>query len=678
MTLRHHVLLSIFSLLPLIGYTNQDSVRVHDLLRVVDMNRNDSALAYGNNAKAMAIAKASGQEILVADAMTSLGTLYYAYGNYDSNIVYWEAARDIYQKAGDTINWAKTERLIGVHLDIHGEIQKSLEKFMLCRDLYKAANFRKGLGESYISISIMQQRLERHAQALESSRLALDIAISEKNEKMLGSIYNNMGSQFNSLHEYDSAEKYFKLALYEQDKNKNTSGLAMTYHNLGTLELSRNNYRKALVHYQKSVALKEMSPESDDALSSALSISLCYIHLNILDSAETILQEVLVLSKKNENLMRTIEAYKFLADLEEKKGDYKKSLGYFKEHMRLNDSANKILVNQTIQALEAKLEVNKTRDQNDELIRAQAENEVLLEENRKGIYALITLTVLLLLLIGVLYFMLRNLSRSRVKLKELNAELIHNTERLEENNLSLEKLMNSKNDLVSVMAHDLRSPFGKIQSITQLIEMSSDEKEKESYLRMLENITHDGMALIQDLIDLSRIELNEISDEHLKRLSAFNFTDIFNQLKVSFESHLKTKNLEMQLDLSEQPVMNRADYCERICDNIVSNAIKYSNPNGVIKIKSRVDGDTMKILIEDNGPGFKKKDMPGLFQRFSRLSARPTGIETSTGLGLYIAKKLAESIRGDIHLLSKENEPARFCVEIPMNLKHKLEAQPAA
>lgn len=678
MTLRPLILLNLFLLIPLFGYSNQDSVRVHDLLKVVENNRADSALAYGNNAKAMAIARASGDEILLADAMTSLGILYYAYGNYDSNIVYWVAARDIYQKAGDTINWAKTERLIGVHLDIHGEIQKSLEKFMLCRDLYKAVNHRKGLGESYVSISIMQQRLDRYSQALESGRLALDIALNEKNDKILGSIYNNMGSNFNELNMYDSAEKYFDLAIMEQSKSGNVFGLAMTFHNLGTFELKRKNYRKALNHYQKSVELKEMNPESDDALSSALSISLCYIHLNKLDSANTMLLKTLELSLKNDNLMRSIESYKFLADLEEKKGNYQKSLGYLKEHMRLNDSANKILVNSTLQDLEAKLEVNKAKDQNDLLLLAQAENEKLLAENRKGIYALITLAILLIILIGVLYFILRNLSKSRMRLKELNAELLHNTERLEENNQSLEKLMNAKNDLVSVMAHDLRSPFGKIQSITQLIEMSTDEKEKESYLHMLENITHDGMALIQDLIDLSRIELNEISDEHMKRLSAFNFSDIFNQLKASFESHLKTKNLEMHLDLSEQPVMNRADYCERICDNIVSNAIKYSNPNGTIKIKSRVDGDLMKILIEDNGPGFKQKDMPGLFQRFSRLSARPTGIETSTGLGLYIAKKLAESIKGDIRLLSNENEPARFCVEIPMNLKHKLEAQPAA
>ena len=678
MTLRHLFVFPIFLLIPLIGYANQDSARVHDLLKVVEMNRSDSALAYGNNAKAMAIARASGQPILLADAMCSLGILYYAYGNYDSNIVYWVAARDVYKQQKDTINWAKTERLIGVHLDLHGEIQKSLEKFMLCRDLYKAVNYRKGLGESYVSISIMQQRLERFDQALESNHLALEIAISETNEKMKGSIYNNMGSLFNNLRQYDSAEKYLALALGQQEKYENVAGLAMTYHNLGSLERSRKNYEKALRHYQKSVELKEMNPESDDALSSNLSLAICYIHLNKLDSAETLLVNVLEVAKKTENLMRTIEAFRYLSELNEKQGNIKMALSNYKEYMRLNDSANKILINKTLHDLEAKMEVNKTRDQNDELLRAQAENQLLLEENEKGIYALITLAVILLLLIGLLYFMLRNIGNSRLRLKTLNAELVYNTERLEENNLSLEKLMNAKNDLVSVMAHDLRSPFGKIQSIVQLIEMSTDDKEKESYLQMLDNITHDGMALIQDLIDLSRIELNEISDEHLKRLSAFSFNDIFQQLKSSFDSHLKTKNLEMVLDLSEQPVMNREDYCERICDNILSNAIKYSNPNGVIKVKSRVDGDLMKILIEDNGPGFQKKDMAGLFQRFSRLSARPTGIETSTGLGLYIAKKLAESIKGDIHLLSKEDEPARFCVEIPMNLKHKLEAQPAA
>ncbi|MDX5319833.1 MAG: ATP-binding protein, partial [Bacteroidota bacterium] len=112
----------------------------------------------------------------------------------------------------------------------------------------------------------------------------------------------------------------------------------------------------------------------------------------------------------------------------------------------------------------------------------------------------------------------------------------------------------------------------------------------------------------------------------------------------------------------------------RICDNLLSNAIKYSFPEGTIHVKAFVDGDWMKISIKDNGPGFSANDTSRLFQRFSRLSAKPTGIESRTGLGLYIAKKLAESIQGDILLVSKEGEPANFCIEIPLNLKHQMKA----
>ena len=287
---------------------------------------------------------------------------------------------------------------------------------------------------------------------------------------------------------------------------------------------------------------------------------------------------------------------------------------------------------------------------------------------------LVVLSIVLVLLVIILFRNLNRLKGSRSELATMNDSLLKNAQELEANNKKLEDLMTNKNDLVSVMAHDLRSPFGKIQSIVQLFEMTDNKKDQESYLQMVDNITHDGMSLIQDLIDLSRLEGNVLVEEHVKRLSTFKLNTIFDNLKSSFTSHLEAKQLELTIDLADESLLNREDYCERICDNILSNAIKYSNPGGTINVKSVVEDDRVKISILDNGPGFQEEDMNRLFQRFSRLSARPTGIESSTGLGLYIAKKLAESIHGDISLVSKIGESANFCIEVPINLKSKLEA----
>ncbi|MBI1221474.1 MAG: tetratricopeptide repeat protein [Bacteroidetes bacterium] len=654
-------------------HSQPESNRLSSIIDSINANRFDSIYAWTLADSMLQLAKTEKESIHRANAYQSYGTLYYAYGNYDSSLKYWEAARDLYRAERDSLSWAKMERLIGVYYDIHSEISEALPHFVLSKDLYKATGNRVGLGEIYLSLGIIYQRLERFDLALENDMLALQIARDENNHRMIGPIYNNLGSLFQLMQKLDSAEKYLKYALDVQIKAGNEIGIARTYHNLGTLEYKRDNPKQALEYYILSIQKKSSMDESD-IMSTYLQIGQCYTQLNQFDSARRILNEVLQSSEKNQNLQRQLEAYQYLSQLEERVGDYPKSLSYFKLFKELSDSALVLGYNNALKEQEAIIGLDQEKERNQELINAQRENEHLLRRTEWGIRMLIFLSFLLLLLIVFLVYNRRNLQRNRVILSKLNDELHEYSHHLQKNNERLESIMKEKNDLVSVLAHDLRSPFGKIQSIVQLFELTDDEAEKKSYLLMMDNITRDGIALINDLIDLSRLEQNQLVEEHQKRLNSFLLSDVFKRLETSFSSHLNAKNIKVQMNLSSEPLLNREDYCERICDNLLSNAIKYSFPDGVIRIDSKVEGEMMHIWIEDNGPGFKRSDYAGLFQRFSRLSAKPTGIESSTGLGLYIAKKLAESIGGDIVLESQEGQSAKFRISIPVNLKSQLEA----
>jgi len=114
-------------------------------------------------------------------------------------------------------------------------------------------------------------------------------------------------------------------------------------------------------------------------------------------------------------------------------------------------------------------------------------------------------------------------------------------------------------------------------------------------------------------------------------------------------------------------VMVDHDRFLRVLENLLSNAIKYSPPGGAILLQA-MKGETpdrVVIALHDSGPGFSAADLPQLFGRYRKLSARPTGGESSTGLGLYIVRRLLELQGGTIALVSPPGQSAIFRIEVP-------------
>ena len=107
------------------------------------------------------------------------------------------------------------------------------------------------------------------------------------------------------------------------------------------------------------------------------------------------------------------------------------------------------------------------------------------------------------------------------------------------------------------------------------------------------------------------------------------------------------------------------DYLNRILDNLISNAIKFSPKKSLITISGLMEGNDAIIKVADRGPGFSKADKGFLFQKFKKLSARPTGGESSNGLGLAIVKTLVDRLNGEIELISEQGHGATFVVKIP-------------
>lgn len=232
----------------------------------------------------------------------------------------------------------------------------------------------------------------------------------------------------------------------------------------------------------------------------------------------------------------------------------------------------------------------------------------------------------------------------------------------------LQKIIIEKNELMGAVAHDLKNPLSAARfSALMLREPLSPSVQQELVKGMIESC--DGMlAFIQE-----RLERNarESHGGELK-IQPFNLVDA---LATTVHKNLPIANAKQSaLDLATgdgDPPAVLADYhglCQ-VLDNLVSNALKFSPPGSCVRIaveESAADPAHILVSVSDEGPGVSAEDQPHLFEPYRRLSAKPTAGESSTGLGLSIARRMMERMGGAIGCDARPAGGARFWIRIPL------------
>ncbi|MDH5604739.1 MAG: HAMP domain-containing histidine kinase, partial [Cyclobacteriaceae bacterium] len=179
------------------------------------------------------------------------------------------------------------------------------------------------------------------------------------------------------------------------------------------------------------------------------------------------------------------------------------------------------------------------------------------------------------------------------------------------------------------------------------------------------------IVMIRRLLDLNAIEMQTIS----LNPEPTDIGSCLNTVADSFASEAKKKKISISVHTISGKYFATLDrnYLVNIYENLISNAIKFSKHNKNITLRNYMDGDNILTVIEDEGPGISKEDMEKMYGKFQKLSARPTGDESSSGLGLSIAKKYTEVMNGTINCESIVGEGTRFIISFKA-LKIKNEA----
>ena len=221
-----------------------------------------------------------------------------------------------------------------------------------------------------------------------------------------------------------------------------------------------------------------------------------------------------------------------------------------------------------------------------------------------------------------------------------------------------------QNQLLNIAAHDLKNPLTIIPIWADLIKDKNDAESIAEISDHINNAAKKMTRIINELLENAATEAKQIK----LRLKNIDLANVIEGVVESTQILAKNKNQKINFNVEDRPVVNADENkITEIADNLLSNAIKYSAEGKNITITVKQKDDKALVEIKDEGLGFNKEDIKKLFQRFARLSSKPTAGETSTGLGLSIVKTLVEAHRGNVSAKSEgKNKGATFIVELPL------------
>ncbi|MEQ8573530.1 MAG: HAMP domain-containing sensor histidine kinase, partial [Fulvivirga sp.] len=224
--------------------------------------------------------------------------------------------------------------------------------------------------------------------------------------------------------------------------------------------------------------------------------------------------------------------------------------------------------------------------------------------------------------------------------------------KIEQANAELLTLNEEKNNLIRVLAHDLRSPINQIAGLAEILLMDKQKisKEQIEIIQQVINSSNRLREMISKILDVDAIESRELN----VKLNPIHLNKIFTELHGEYDSIAANKHIKLDFSIdADLSIMGDEVFINQILDNLISNAIKFSNANTKVVLKAVDLGDKLEIQVSDSGPGFTPEDQKKMFKKYQRLSAQPTGGEQSTGLGLSIVKMFTELMGGTITFDSK-------------------------
>lgn len=620
-----------------------------------------------------------------ASALEALGLIYEKQSEYSKALSLHHQAMAVREAIHDSLGIASSLNHIGSVYLVQNKSTEALEYYLKSLRIKEQINERLSLGITLSNISNLYYELGNINEALRYQERAFEIAKELNDKPGIATALNNLANIYDDQNRIVEAKSYYEQALAICREIGDEVGASTVLNNLGYAEERRGNIAKALVRYREALQLKEKIGNQGSLAITLQSIAELYEKIGEYDQAAQFGKRALQ-AAYNANAIRTIaQVYELLARIEAQRGRYKAAFEYSQAFARAKDSVLNESSAKQLAEIQEKYESEKKQK---EIARLQHKAEMQATELARQILLRNSLTGIALLAFALAltaYIAYQNKRKAEAILKEKNTALDAALKVAEEQRQVAEEASRIKTELLAIAAHDLKNP---LQSVVGFAELASEELEKLRTAQTAEPATLNTIAQFLQRISSSVQRMSELVGSLLQAA-------ILDRNELQLERHLTNlselllltvSSLEAQAQRKSQTIVTLvqpncfaevdASRMREVFENLLSNAIKYSHNGQRITVECRrvstdlssdsADEAEILIAVRDEGQGLSEEDKWRAFGKFQRLSARPTAGESSTGLGLSIAKQLVELHGGTIWVESEgKGKGATFFVKVP-------------
>jgi signal transduction histidine kinase len=616
----------------------------------------------------------------------------YQYTNLQKSFDYAEEAIKIAEDKD--LPWGKawTYKNIGNFYAIRGDFATAIKYFDLALNLNYELKDSTRIAACYINLGNNYSSLGKYDEAYFYHTQSYRVANATGNQLQRAISLHNIASTFKELGQYERSFEYFKLSMKISEDIKDLEGAPYNYNEIGSLYIHRSQYDSAQAALMLSLKLTRERKLKINDLEPSILMNIAKTHLlqndhktalSYYDSASTLYLKtdnkfgiadvnlgrglVYMKEKKYEEAQKLIEqsagvahqinawkleieCYENLSTLYEHKGDYQKSLNYYKQHKQLEDS----LFSEGMQSKLLKDQILFETESKESQIRALTRMEELGKSEIKKKELIQNILVVAMALTGILLFTVYRSGQRRIRINKL---LLEHQEDIKKRSVELEQLNQVKDKFFSIISHDLRSPMNALSGILNLMDKGKVTPEEFSRLSKELRAQFDHTkTLINNLLDWALLQMDKLKIQKEKiDLQALADT---NATLVS-SLHVKEVKILNQID-NATFAMGDTNMINLVLRNLIMNAIKFSESGSTVEIMAKTEGENYVVSVKDHGVGISPEVQKMLFEKTSGYSTRGTANEKGTGLGLILCKEFVERNGGKIWLESEEGKGSTF------------------
>ena len=516
------------------------------------------------------------------------------------------------------------------------------------------------IATAYNTIAGNYDELSDNDKAILNYKKALFYASKTDNDSIKGWLNNNLGNiYFFEKNQYQKGSDYYKIAIQYAEKTKDTARLVFIHQNLAWGNFDINDFVNG---YQHLEFVNKHYAKFDDYTSETILKMLngvYYGHVGSKIVAENYFQEAIALGKKQEQVQDLSYVYEEYSRFLRINGDYKNAYEYLSLFVKIKDKIYDVEKLKSANIEGVNFEMDEYKRAIYRIEREKKIQEMRLETSRTTLSLFIVGMAVLLVLIYTLY------KGNRYK-KQMNLELQSTNEKLRLAKEKAEEASQLKSQFVSTISHELRTPLYGVVGITNMILDEHKELAGSPHLNSLKFSAKYLLALVNDILQINKIEENRLTLENL----TFNVYDEIYTIKNSLQFIAVRNNnkltVEIDTDIPEFVIGDKLRLAQ-VFMNLVSNALKFTK-NGEVNIKAdlaKVEGKMhfLKFTVQDNGIGIAKQDQEKIFEKFVQIERRNDDYQ-GTGLGLSIVKRLIAVFDSELYMESTEHVGTTFTFTI--------------